>query len=315
MSVRHASLLAGLLAGLAGAAILAPAQGEAAACRLRFESVNQVQFPRQYDPFDNGKPSTRFEIAVARDGAGCDFAVGADSGQQPAGMRRMASGDGTLAYMLYTGANRSRPLLDASGGGTETLLTGRFNGNKDTDELDFHGEIPDGQVVSAGRYADMVTFILYELEGGIPGAVLDTRMIRVEAVAAPVASFEVVVDGARRKLQGTVGKLDFGELETGERLGFDLEATGNLGYEIEIESENGGQFVGQGEAKDSVVPYVIVIDGRVLQLGQRARVPVEAATTNRRSLNQHRIEIEIGDTAGAVAGKYRDDLTLTVTAQ
>lgn len=305
-----------LLAAAAAAALaaLAAAQAEAAACRLRFAGLPEIRFARQYDPFGHGKPTTRLDVSVSRDGAGCDFAIGADPGQQPAGTRRMAQGDATLAYLLHTGANRSRLLLDASTGGTENLLTGRFNGNKETVELDFHGELPDGQIVPAGRYSDTVTFVLYELEGGLPGAVLDTRMVRVEAAAAPFARFEVVVDGARRKLQGMVGKLDFGELETGERMGFELEATGNLGYDVEIESENGGRLVGQGQAKDSSVPYAVMVDGRMLQLDQRARVPMEPATSHRRPVNLHRIEIEIGDTAGAMAGKYRDDLTLTVTA-
>jgi spore coat protein U-like protein len=303
-----------LLAAAAAMATMAAAQAEAAGCRLRFASLPEIQFTRQYDPSGQGKPTTRFEVSVSRDGAGCDFAIGVDPGRQPAGTRQMAQGDATLSYLLHTGANRSMPLLDASTGGTGNLLTGRFNGSVETVELDFYGELPDGQIVPAGRYSDTVTFVLYELEGGIPGAVLDTRMVRVEAIAAPFASFEVIVDGARRKLHGTVGRLDFGELETGERMGFELEAIGNLGYDIEIESENGGRFVGQGQAKGSSVPYTVIVDGRMLRLDQRARVPMEPATAHRRPVNQHRIEIEVGDTTSAMAGKYRDDLTLTVTA-
>ena len=227
----------------------------------------------------------------------------------------MTSGTGSLAYALYTTGNGSTHLLDAGGAGVGNLLTGGIRGKPEPVTLPFFSSIPAGQIVAAGRYSDTLTFTLYDLDGGIPGAVLDTRSVRVEASVAPVARFEVVIGGIRRTLQGQIGTLDFGELDEGERLGFELEVSGNLDYDVEIESGNAGTLAGHGEAGGGSVPYVLRLDGRPLAIDRRVRVPVTAAASSGRDVNRHDFDVEIGTISGAVAGKYRDDLTLTVTAR
>lgn len=315
-----------LAAGLAVMTALLPAGDAEAACRLRFGSLPRMEFVGRYDAFADAGPATRFELTVDTPTGGiCDFAVGVDAGTGGAGgggagtggagTRRMTSGTGALAYALYTTGNGSTHLLDAGGAGIGNLLTGGFRGKPAPVTLPFFADIPAGQIVPAGRYSDTLTFTLYDLEGGIPGAVLDTRSVRVAASVAPVARFEVVIGGVRRPLRGRLGTLDFGELEEGERLGFELEVSGNLDYDVEIESGNGGTLAGRGEAGGSSVPYALRLDGRPLAIGGRVRVPVTAAASSGRDANRHDFDVEIGSVSGAVAGKYRDDLTLTVTAR
>lgn len=304
-----------LLAALAALSAAASRPGLASDCRLRFESLPRATFVQPYDAFARQGRDTRFELTVRRENGGCDFAVGADRGLSPGAARGMTMGTGRLAYEFFTGANLKNVLRDAGDGGVESLLTGRFNGNRQSVSLDFTGMIGEGQIAPAGGYSDTVVFVLYELEGGQPGAVLDTRPVRVTAEVVPVAHFDVEIDGTRRSLNGRIGTLDFGNLETGERLGFDIEATGNAAYDIELESANGGMLEGYGEARGDRVPYRLSLDGRPLDLGGAARMPMEAATVSGRTINRHRVEVEIGSLSGASAGKYRDELTLTITTR
>lgn len=309
-------LLPALLAALLAAGVAAPPrQAEAAGCRLRFDALPRATFVERYDAFSGKERETRFDLTVRRENAGCAFAVGADRGLSAGGSRGMSMGSGRLAYEFFTGANRKTILRDAGSGGTESLLIGSFNGNRETVSLDFSGVIGEGQITPAGSYSDSVVFVLYELEGGQPGAVLDTRPVRVSAEVAPVAHFAVEIDGARRNLQGRLGTLDFGELRAGERLGFDIEASGNTAYDIELESANRGMLEGYGEAKDEQVPYNLILDGRLLDLRGGARMPMQAATSSGRTANRHRVEVEIGSLSKAAAGKYRDELTLTITTR
>jgi spore coat protein U-like protein len=313
--MRAASALAlPFLAALVLAAV--PGAAHAQGCQLRIEGLSRIAFVQGYDPLSGREAEERVDVTVRRLSGDCDFALGAGPGQGGGATRRMSQGGSGLAYEIYGGRGRGRPLRDADTGGTDVLVLGEFRGNQVEARLDLTAIVPEGQVVTAGGYSDTVVFTLYQLVGGVPGRVLDSRAVSVSATVSAVASFEVVIDGSRTALRGgTLGKLDFGTLSAGQRRGFDLEARGNVGYDIELGSENGGAMVGQGYAKESSVPYRLYLDGRGLDLGRPAAVGQSPVTDTGRAATLHRFEIEIGDTGRAEAGKYRDDLTLTVTTR
>jgi spore coat protein U-like protein len=285
-------------------------------CQLRLEGLGRIAFVQPYDPLSGREAEERVDVTVKRIEGDCDFALGAGRGQSGGSPRQMAQGSRRLAYELYRSGNRGRVLRDAGSGGTDEMILGQFRPGRDEVQLDLEAVVPPGQMTAAGGYADTVTFTLYQLSGGVPGRVLDTRQVAVAATVAPVASFEVVIEGSRRALRsGLLGKLDFGDLEDGERLGFDVEASGNVGYDIELASENGGVLAGQGGAQGSSVPYALQLDGRPLDLRGASAVGQAPVTDAGRASVLHRVEVEIGDTGRAQAGKYRDDLTLTITTR
>jgi len=304
----------GILAFLCGILALAAAAGTAAAqgCQVRLEGLGRIAVSRPYDPLSDRIGEQREDVTVRLVSGACDFALGASPGQSAGATRHMTQGASRLAYEIHTDRNRGRPLRDADSGGTDSLLLGQF-GKKDEVDVEVNLVVPEGQMVAAGAYADTVIFTAYELVAGVPGRVLDTRAVQVAATVSAVAGFEVVIEGARKTLHsGMLGKLDFGEIAEGQRMGFELEVRGNLGYDIEVGSENGGVLAGQGHAKGASIPYQLYLDGRSLSLAQPARVQESPATDFGRALNTHRFEVEIGRLGNAVAGKYRDDVTLTV---
>ncbi|WP_207476688.1 spore coat protein U domain-containing protein [Arenibaculum pallidiluteum] len=306
-----------LLVFAAGIAVMAGFAGRAAAqgCQLRLEGLGRIALARPYDPLAQRAGEQRADLTVRRVSGACDFALGAGPGQAAGTSRHMSQGASRLAYGIYTDGNHGRPLRDPDTGGADSLILGRFGG-RDQIDLEIAVLVPDGQMVAAGPYADTVVFTLYELVDGVPGRVLDARSVQVTTMVSAVAGFEIVIEGARKALRGgLLGKLDFGEITQGRRLGFDLEARGNLGYDIEIGSENGGVLAGEGQAKDSTIPYLLTLDGRGLDLRQPAQVSAAPATDFGRTVNSHRFEVEIGDVGQAAAGKYRDDITVTVVTR
>jgi hypothetical protein len=124
------------------------------------------------------------------------------------------------------------------------------------------------------------------------------------------------VNGQRSRLTGgKLGTLDFGRMTTGQRLGFSLEIAGNMGYDVMLESENGGKFQGSGQSNNDAVPYRLYLGGLGFDAAQPVRLPFQPATSMGRTVNIHQIDVEIGDVSRALAGSYSDNLIVTVTTR
>jgi len=151
-------------------------------------------------------------------------------------------------------------------------------------------------------------------------ALLDTNgMILIEETEVPI-SLQIVPDTAL-SIAGTSGTLnadrtfafiDFGELETGETAFILFGAQANTDVDFTIESENGGALTSLEEISHRI-PYSATFDGTPLALssGEVVRRRPEPSLTGSR----YRLDIQIGNVAGAFAGTYQDNLTVEMVAQ
>ncbi|WP_207459659.1 spore coat protein U domain-containing protein [Azospirillum sp. SYSU D00513] len=292
-------------------ALLAPvlAAGSAEACRLDLRSVDDIRFSGRYDPFAGSQPPRSMIFQVRnKDKDRCSFGVGIDRGQN--GNRRMQGG-GFLAYEVVGPDNR--PAADAPSGPGNGLLAGTVG--DDDAVVTVWAAIAAGQLVEPGRYRDRLTVSLYELSGGQPGQLHDRQTIEVEAEVGSAMQSKLIVGGARGELDGRVATLDFGEMRTGDSLSFGVEVAGNTPYAVRLESENGGAFAGvDANNREGRIGYSLSMDGAVLPLGGPVSM-TGGGSSGAGGSHEHHFEVRVGDTSRALAGRYADSLTVTVSAR
>jgi spore coat protein U-like protein len=300
----RALLAAALLAALMPA-------GAAQACRLELRNLNDITFSGRYDPFaaTQSPRSMRFSVRN-KDFDVCSFGVGIDRGQN--GNRLMAGDGDTLDYEIVGPDNRA--IADAPATSGNGLLTGIAFTPMLPVELEVWAIVPAGQMAEAGKYDDRLTVNLYQMSGGQPGQRHDSETFEVEATVGSTMQTKLIVGGVSGRLDGRVATLDFGDLETGKTLSFDLEVAGNVPYEVRLQSENRGAFTGTDSGnRDGRITYTLSMNGRSLSLTGTAEVDV-AAPHGGTLTNEHNFTVQVGDTSRALAGRYSDSLTVTVSA-
>ncbi len=108
--------------------------------------------------------------------------------------------------------------------------------------------------------------------------------------------------------------VDFGELQEGESLTFDVAVFANTGYLITAESENGGSMVPTAGAPDrnAVVPYSLSIGGTPLETDAflQASASFEPPRNGFTSLS---VQVLVGRFGLLPAGVFKDYVTLQIT--
>lgn len=304
------------IAATAAAIILSaalPLAAPAAACELELRSVNDINFSGRYDPFAGAQvPRSMRFVVNNRDKQDCLFGVGVNQGQN--GGRRMSGAGGLLRYDILGPDNRT--VGDAPATPLNGLLAGAYRGNSGTaPDLEVYAVIAPGQMEPAGGYSDQLTFSVYELVGGQPGRLHDSVSVAVRTEVGSAMQASLIVGGVRGLLAGRIATLDFGEMETGKTLPFELEIDGNSPYRVTLASENGGVMAGTEVGnRDSRVGYTVSMDGREVTLAGPLTMGLAAPSSSGRSSTQHAFQIRLGDVSRALAGRYADNLTVTVTA-
>jgi len=286
------------------------AAGEAFAC-AEFKSLPDISFPSPYDPFAGTQAPRTVTIRLGGTDSGCTVGIGVDGGRN--GSRRMSGpSGGTLRYEIVRSDGRSVP--DAPATADNGLIVERITG-KSREDVTLYAMLLAGQTPSSGSYSDQLTFNLYEMSNGQPGRLLDSHSVSIQATVSGTIQSTLIVGGQRGDLGGRTATLDFGELETGRTLSFGLEVTGNTPYQVTLESQNHGElkWMESGFADGRIV-YSLTMDGRSVGLSGPFDLPVASPTDSGRRSNEHSFEVRIGDTERALAGRYSDAITITVSA-
>lgn len=295
---------------LTAASLLALSGGPALAC-AEFTSLPDIGFSSPYDPFAPTQAPRAVTIRVGGAENGCLVGIGVDDGRN--GGRRMSGpGGGMLRYEIV--GSDTRPVPDAPATADNGLMVERIPGKSRRDITAYAIMLP-GQTPSSGSYSDQLTFSLYEMSDGQPGRLLDSHTVAVRASVSGTIQSTLVVAGQRGDLGGRTATLEFGALETGKSLTFGLEVTGNAPYQVTLESQNRGHFAGLDSGiTDARIPYTLTMDGRSIGLGGPFDLPVSSPTDSGRRSNEHDFEVRVGDTERALAGRYSDAITVTVSA-
>ncbi|TWB64270.1 spore coat protein U-like protein [Nitrospirillum viridazoti] len=280
-------------------------------CFALLSGLSQVTPVTSYDPFAALQPPTYNTVTVQYiAGSNCTFGIGIDSGLWGSTRRMLGLSGNWLSYDLYKDAALTQRVGDYGTGNVSNLITGSVNNGRGTQTATtgFYASVPAGQLVGSNYYFDQVTVTLYQLNSsGNIVAVMDSAIVQVRATVRTSVSATVNVGGVRTNLGASAANVDFGELTTGASRSFDLEVSGNTGYSVSIQSQNGGRLV-NNDAGTSI-PYSMTVDGR--------GVPSSGTTLtyySYSSLDRHTFIVVIGDVTKVIAGTYTDYLLMTVTA-
>lgn len=240
-----------------------------------------------YGIFDNGVSTGRLSIEIGQSSS-CAFSI-----------RLTKAG-------VAGGGSTGNPVLefaDADGrkvnlGAPWAISPRSLPGLPTASELRLEARLAPGQMLDAGVFE-----LPYELEVLADGESLGTLSFQSTVHVRPQASIRVAGNGSRSF--GRSASLNFGKLHEGKERTALLSIRSNAAYAMEIESENAGDLVHALGPSNGRIPYSAWLNGSRLDLAGaslvRARKP-----DGLRNGDLKRLRIEIGETDGRPAGKYRD---------
>ncbi|WP_162305970.1 spore coat protein U domain-containing protein [Oleisolibacter albus] len=278
---------------------------QATTCRVQVGDITRIEPARTYDPFGDALPEYhRFSVRFLG-GLPCRIVVGIDQGRN--GDRVMVQGRDRLEYQLYKDAALTQPVTDLFGSENGLFAT-VLDAREDTAEFQFFSRVTPGQMAGQGTYTDQVRISVYQSFLGILLGPIAVLPVSVRTRVKPVVQASVVLDGVKRDLRGMAGTLDLGDLTQRGSGQFDLEVLGNGAYDLALESENRGQLIAPGVATG--IPYQLTVDGYMVNPGSKAVLRLDGL-----GLQRHQVLVSAGGVERALAGTYRDNLILTVTAR
>lgn len=165
--------------------------------------------------------------------------------------------------------------------------------------------LPRGQARRAGDYTN--AFIARLFANGRAVREIDFQLsVRVARQA------DLKLAGNAEGRLGKTAGMNFGELETGETLSAMLAVRANGAYNLAVASENHGQLQHISlSGENTSVPYRAWLDAQ--QLSLQSGVDSRNFSAPQDGQHYRNISVQIGDTRGRMAGKYRDTLRVTVT--
>lgn len=265
-----------------------------------------------YDVFDPGEYAQTIYFKVRLTGDPCSFFVTFSRSAPGEDRRRAAFASDSLEYQIYDSINRRTGLKDLPAANANEVLLGAFGPGETVKELSYAIVVPPEQVKPSGRYTDQLKITVYQ---GTPANFIekDSRTVSFSVRVEAVTEMAVVNSGAPFDPQAKSQKLDFGKLAKGKAKGFDLLARSNAGYQVLLESESGGVMKHTDPHVAGTIPYVLHVGGSPVNLkgGRQTALARNKRVTDRNG-DRHEVSVTIGDVGNAVAGTYRDNITVTV---
>jgi spore coat protein U-like protein len=169
---------------------------------------------------------------------------------------------------------------------------------------------------AAGTYLDHIQIQAYSGTFNNTKSFEDHREITLSFIVAKFTSISLVDSGGLYDPAQTSKTLDFGELTTGEELGFDIRIVSNSGYRLKISSSNNGSLK-LANSLDTAgnITYQFYANGSLIGLDHSGSSPVTIASGGGVTSPQGAqvpIRVVIGNVDSTkLPGSYQDYLTLT----
>ena len=309
------------LLGLLALAVL-PLDAEANCTGLRFGLLPPVVTwtgagagYNVFDAFDRAQPVT---FTVTKVSGTCTYFVTATTefGGGP-GQRVMVGSGGHLTFNIFTDSTRTSPLLDLPIATANDVIAGSFStttGVASNTHLHFFWIAPD-QAAAPGIFTGFAHFKLFQ------GTLLNNTLVQMIDVnyrvdVRSVAEVSVVDPGRTFNASNPKRSVDFGFVHEGQKADFDLRVRGNNGFDVTIQSQNGGTLLPPDKGDPNYLPYTLTLGGRSLSLtAGRTVAAASLSTATTADGVPFPVEITVGDLSHASAGAYSDVLTITVISK
>ncbi len=225
--------------------------------------------------------------------------------------RQMASGANRLNYQLYTSPAMNSVLKAPPEANINEVISGLVVAQApQTIPLVLTVFIPPSQIVAPGTYTDQVTFGVYTTYNDI-GAAQDTRTLTLTVIVSSGVALSIVPAGSGFS-SSTHQSLDFGELANGQIKSCDLVLHRNTGCIVTLDSANHGVLKLIPATADKIV-YTCQCNGALLDLNSSANLNFSSDISTNMNESRMPIAFTIGTVEKASAGKYQDQITITLT--
>ena len=225
--------------------------------------------------------------------------------------RNLSSGANILHYQIYDSLSQNNVLSDLPTASINEVLSGVFSPDEMEKRFTYFVVIPALQIQPPGTYQDSVTLTVHE--GTLNSYKSDrSTVITIATQVARLVELSIVNRGQPFVPESVTKELNFGGLEEGKSLGFDLRMRSNAGYTVTIESENNGFLKHTSLNDNSSIPYTFTLGGMLLDLSRGPITPISKNVITTAEGDPYEGLVTVGTTKGASAGNYRDTITLTV---
>lgn len=282
-------LAAAALCGL-GAAVLAQTGQD---CRLDSPSTVHVD---RYRP-DSAPVATAWTLRV-RSTRSCAGRLQIEGLSEP-GRLQLSASTGAADNLLLS--------LSAQPGGTEPVAAAPLDaatvlvGAQQDQVLRWWLRPDPGQWLAAGLWQQTLIARLVDEQG----RTLDAREVRISIPVDATVRAQFADAGGSR-----VARLDFGQLQQGARRATTLEVQANTAHSVTLESTQKGKLTNARAPQSPPIDWTLRLNGQAVGLAAPARLPFLGAGRQR-----HVLDAEIGSIERVLAGEYRDELQITITAQ
>jgi spore coat protein U-like protein len=308
--MRHTILA---LCGLVIAAAPAAAVGA-----VEFEGTPS-QIAATYDPQAEVVSTERFTVSYP-DTTPTDYFVDFTAGGSgDVNNRTLTDGSGnSLDYQLMDSAGSRNVLKDRNTATSDQeVITGSFSGSGQR-QHSFDLVLFSGQFPPSGSYTDNFRMRLYEGQLGSAGW-LDlggTANPSVSVTVPSIVRLSLVNPGGVFDPSDTDQRMDFGILQPGKTRQADLVVRANETFSVSLSSQHGGSLAITDPSETSTIPYQLTFDGTTVDLSGGTSVTVLSGVgpTSLSGL-RYLMEAEILSFDLPTEGTYRDNITITVSAQ
>lgn len=168
----------------------------------------------------------------------------------------------------------------------------------------------------SGDYVDSFRLNIYDGKKVNDAVLLKSFPITIRIHVISKLELSLVETGGSFDPNDTTQTLDFGELETGEELSFDLLIKGNARFDLTLFSQNAGTL--KHISSNSAINYDVDINADGQSLGKSSlSTPRTIESANRASpkdkkkIRRFMLKIQIKDVEDKQSGSYSDTVTIT----
>ena len=218
--------------------------------------------------------------------------------------RRVTDGSHILRYQLYQDSGLTKILQDtADVTSVDQVVQGGFQAGATptTQTVNYYLEIP----YNLATTPSFVTAVA-------------TKSVNISVTVSQMIALSLINSGGSFQLGQLTRNATFPTLTEGSTKTMDLRVRTNAGFTVTFSSTNNGTLAHTNPAKNSHVPYSLLVNGSSLNLSNSKLVPVTglsgSGSTNLEGL-AYPIKVVIGSVTGAgvLAGPHADDVTITAT--
>ena len=300
--------------GLLVAAMALP-QVAYAKCDLTLEAPGQARFEggggTGYESFEVARFEAGFSISVSNDGEeSCDGLLSIQRMEGASGLGGPASA--TLDYAVTLPGSLATIVDDQIEiGRPPNAVAVSIPGGR-TQIVNLALQIPPRQVVPSGGYSDTVLVRILDASEMSVVAEQSLELVTQVRSAMSVLLFDGNVGAASSVEAGTQNRrLDFGSLEEGEQASLTILVQSNDEYALRFSSTKGGALWHTVRGAADQIGYSASFGGRALDLASGEALVNGWSATGLGGVSQP-LNVRIGQVGGARAGRYEDDIVITV---